>query len=81
MDDMSSKIVKEYEELTHRVVKEWASLDYPNIKLTESNTEGEAMNEEGYRLMVLKVMYLVNKMYPVCLSLVRELAKTFFISK
>ena len=77
MDDMARKIVKEYEELTHGVVKEWTSPGYPSIKLTKSNSDDEMINEEGYRSMVGKVMYLVNKTHPVCLSPVRELAKHF----
>ena len=68
MDNMARKIVKEYEELTHGAVKEWTSTVYPSIKLTRSNSEGEVINEEGYRLKVRKVMSLVNKTHPACLS-------------
>ena len=75
MEDMARKIVKEYEELTHRVVKEWTSSGYPSIKL--SNSEDDVINEKGYRSMVRRFMYLVNKTHSVCLSLVQKLAKHF----
>ena len=43
----------------------------------KSNDEDEVINEEGYKSMVDKVLYLVNKMHPVCLRLVQELVKHF----
>ena len=49
MDNVARKIVKENEERTHGVVKEWTSPGYPSIKLTKSNSEDELINEEGYR--------------------------------
>ena len=69
MDDMTRKIVKEYKELMHGTVKEWISPGYPTIKLTKANPDEEIINKEGYRSMVEKVMYLVNKTLPVCLNL------------
>ena len=68
MDNMARKIVKKYEELTHGAVKEWTSSGYPSIKLTKLNSEDEMINQEGYRSIVGKVMYLVNKTHSVCLS-------------
>ena len=44
MDNIAKKIIKQYEELTHRAVKEWTSTGYPSIKLTKSNPEDEVIN-------------------------------------
>ena len=68
MDNMARKIVKEYEVLTHGTVKVWISPGYPSIKFMKTNPNKEITNKEGYRSMVGKVMYLVNKSLPVCLS-------------
>ena len=77
MDDMASKIVKEYEESTNGTVKEWNSPGYPSIKLTKPENDNETYNQDNYRLMAGKVMYLVNKSNPTCLIALRELAKHF----
>ena len=77
VDDMARKIVKEYKKLTNRMVKEWNSPGYPNIKLTRTKNEDEIYKQEEYRSMVGKVMYLVNKSNPICLNAVRELVKHF----
>ena len=77
MDDMARKIVKEYEELTNGTVKEWNSSGYPSMKLSKPENEKEIYNQDKYRSMVGKVMYLVNKLNPTCLNAVRELAKHF----
>ena len=77
MDDMATKIVKEYEKLIGGTIKEWATPGYPSIKLSKPETESEIVDEKNYRSMVGKVMYFVNKVCPVCLSVTRELAKYF----
>ena len=77
MDDMAIKIVKEYEKLMGNTVKEWATPGYPSFKLMKPTNESEIVDEKNYRSMVGKVMYYVNKVCPVCLSITRELAKYF----
>ena len=77
MDDMATKIVKEYEKLMGNTVKEWATPGYPSMKLTKPTNESDIVDEKNYRSMVGKVMYYVNKVCPVCLSITRELAKYF----
>ena len=77
MDDMATKIVKEYEKLTGGSVKEWKTPGFPSVKLSKPEDESEIINEKEYRSMVGKVMYYVNKVCPVCLSITRELAKYF----
>ena len=77
MDDMARKMVKEYEESTNRTVKEWNSPGYPSIKLTKPQNDNKIYKQDEYRLMVRKVMYLVNKSNPTCLNTVREFSETF----
>ena len=77
MDDIAIKIVKEYEKLIGGTIKEWSTPGYPSIKLTKTDKKSEIVNVEKYRSMVGKVMYFVNKVCPVCLSITRELAKYF----
>ena len=57
-------------------MKEWESPGYL-VKLTKSNVKDQVINEEEYRSIVGKVMYLVNKTHQVCLIPVLELAKHF----
>ena len=77
MDDMATKIVKEYETMIGGTIKTWNTPGYPSIKLTKADDEAEIINVDEYRSMVGKVMYFVNKVCPVCLSITRELAKYF----
>ena len=41
MDDMVSKLVKEYEKLSNRTAKEWNSPGYPSIKRMKPENEDE----------------------------------------
>lgn len=77
MDDMATKIVKEYEKLLGNSVKVWNTPGYPSLKLAKPKEGEEIVDEKNYRSMVGKVMYFVNKVCPVCLSITRELAKCF----
>ena len=77
MDDMATKIVKEYEKLMGNTVKEWPTPGYPSMKLTKPEDDSEIVDEKNYRSMVGKSMYFVNKVCPVCLSITKELAKFF----
>ena len=77
MDDMATKIVKEYEMLMGNVVKVWNTPGYPSLKLSKPKDDEEIVDEKNYRSMVGKIMYFVNKVCPVCLSVTRELAKYF----
>ena len=43
----------------------------------KSENNNEIYKQDKYRSMVEKVMYLVNKLNPICLNEVRELAKYF----
>ena len=77
MDDMATKIVKEYEKLMGNSVKVWNTPGYTSLKLAKPKEGEEIVDEKNYRSMVGKVMYFVNKVCPVCLSITRELAKYF----
>ena len=77
MDDMAEKIVKEYEKLTGNILKIWKTPGYTSLKLRKPSDETEIIKEKEYRSMVGKVMYYVNKVCPLCLSITRELAKYF----
>ena len=54
MDDMARKVVKEYEKLTNRIVKEWNLPGYPSIKLMKTENENEIYKQDKYRSMVGK---------------------------
>ena len=58
-------------------VKEWKSPGYTSIKLIKPENDYEIYKKNKYRSMVGKVMHLVNKSNPICLNVVRELAKHF----
>ena len=65
MDDIARKIVKEYEKMTNETMKEPNSPGYANMKILKSEIDDKKIYEQSkYRLMVGKVMYLVNKSDP-----------------
>ena len=75
---MARKILKEYEESTNEMVKEWNSPGYSKIKLTKPENDDEVYKQDKYRSMVGKEMYLVNKTNLTCLNAVWELTKHWF---
>ena len=75
MDSMLEDIVKTYEKIIGKPVKEQTSPGYPNQSLKKINKRSEVVREKEYRSLIGKILYYVNKMDLACSNAIRELTQ------
>ena len=75
MDSMLEDIVKTYENIIGKAVKEQTSPGYPNQSLKKISKRSEVVREKEYRSLIGKILYYVNKMDLACSNAIRELTQ------